>query len=225
MDKRAVALVSGGLDSVVSLAKAAEEMAIRLVVFVDYRQKALDRERQAVLGICDYYAFPLKEINARWLGDLSPEAMRYAAGGATGDAASQARLDTVDAVWIPNRNGVFLNLAAAFAESYGCQYVVTGFNREEAAEFPDNSAEYVCRANRALEFSTRNGVEVVSFTQGLRKPDIIRLGQELRAPLSVIWSCYHGGERMCGRCASCARLKTALATLRDDERPPLEFET
>lgn len=219
-DKRAVALVSGGLDSVVSLAQAATEMEVRLVVFVDYGQRALERERNAVLGVVNYYQYPLTEVDARWMGLLAPEGMRM--GG--GEAGDRPALDTLDAVWVPNRNGVFLNIAAAYAESHACRYVVTGFNRDEAAEFPDNSDEYVTRVNRALDYSTRTGVRVVSYTQDLDKRQILKLGAELRAPLSVIWSCYHSGERMCGRCASCRRLKGALDGVPAEVRPPIEFE-
>jgi 7-cyano-7-deazaguanine synthase len=214
--KRAIALVSGGLDSVVSLAKAHESMDIRLVLFANYGQQALDREREAVIEVANFYGLPLHEVDLTWLGGLGPEGMRR--GGETG-----AALDSLDAVWIPNRNGVFLNVAAAFAESYRCDTVITGFNREEADDFPDNSAEFVEHANHALVFSTRNRVEVVSFTQALDKPEILGLGTRLGAPLSVIWSCYRAGESMCGSCASCARLRAALAAVPEADRPMIVF--
>jgi 7-cyano-7-deazaguanine synthase len=221
--KRALALVSGGLDSVVSLAQAADEMDVRLVVFFDYGQRAVERERNAVLGVVNYYDYPLKEVRLGWFDTLVPEGMRRQEPAA--DLASEPTLDTLDAVWIPNRNGVFLNIGAAFAEAYGCDYVVTGFNREEATEFPDNGEEYVSRVNGGLEMSTRSRVRVASFTQDLDKPQVLELGVQLRAPLSVIWSCYHSRERMCGRCASCKRLKAALAGVGEETRPSLEFES
>ncbi len=221
-DKRAIALVSGGLDSVVSLAKAATVVDVRLMVFFDYGQRALDRERNAVLGVANYYGYPYREVGLSWLEDLAPEGMRQSR---TGEGDEEPDLDTLEAVWIPNRNGVFLNIGAAFAESYGCDVVVTGFNREEAEEFPDNSSAYVSRLNAALEMSTLSDVRVVSFTQELDKRQILRLGSELRAPLSVIWSCYHARELMCGRCASCKRLRAAMASMGAEDRPPLRFET
>jgi 7-cyano-7-deazaguanine synthase len=128
-------------------------------------------------------------------------------------------------VWVPNRNGVFLGVAAAFAERYGCTVVVTGFNREEAAEFPDNSAEYVEAFNRGLEFSTRGAVRVVSYTLHMSKREILRRALEVGVPVGAIWSCYRGGERMCGSCASCRRLKTAIDSLPKGQQPTIEFET
>lgn len=223
-ENRAVALVSGGLDSVVSLAMAKERLDVRLVLFCNYGQRALQNERGAVLGVVSYYGLPFREVDVEWLRELSPKGMRRwgDAGGAAGDMES---LTALDAVWIPNRNGVFLNVAAAYAESYGCGTVVTGFNREEAVEFPDNGREFVDAVNRSFEYSTRNGVRVASFTLGLTKREILLEGHRLRAPLSVIWSCYRGGETMCGECASCKRLRSAIDAVPLDKRPVLSFET
>jgi len=227
---RAVALVSGGLDSVVSLAKAHAEMEVRLVLFADYGQRAIAREREAAMSVATFYQLPFREVDIGWLRSLAPESMRSRDSltpGSTrsGDSSAGPRpqLDTVDDVWIPNRNGVLLNVAAAFAENFRCGVVVTGFNREEAVDFPDNRAEYVAVVNRGLEFSTRSGVRVVSFTQDLDKRGILELGIALRAPLGLIWSCYDGGEMMCGLCGSCKRLKGAVEELSARLRPPIRF--
>jgi 7-cyano-7-deazaguanine synthase len=216
---RAVALVSGGLDSVVSLAKAHTEMEVRLVLFADYRQRAVEQERTAALSVATFFQLPFMQVDLGWLGELSPREMRY---GATSSAGG-ARLIAIEDVWIPNRNGVLLNVAAALAESRRCDVVITGFNREEAADFPDNSAVYVSAINKALAFSTRNGVRVLSYTQDLDKRRILEMGIALSAPLSLVWSCYDGQELMCGRCASCERLKGALESLPEASRPPIRF--
>jgi len=219
----AVALVSGGLDSVVSLAAADRELDVRLVLFCDYGQRARESERASVLGVVNYYGLPFREVSLRWLRDLAPAGMRGPAEGET-EVDETAPLDGNEDVWVPNRNGVFINVAAAFAESYDCSHVVTGFNREEAEEFPDNTGAYVDAVNRALLFSTRNGVKVVSFTLDLTKREILRKGIEVGAPLSVIWSCYRSGERMCGKCPSCRKLMLAIDALPADDRPVIEFE-
>jgi 7-cyano-7-deazaguanine synthase len=114
------------------------------------------------------------------------------------------------AVWVPNRNGVFIEIAAAHAESLGATRLITGFNKEEAVTFPDNSPAYVNAVNKALSFSTANGVRVVSFTGTLEKKGIVNLGRRLNAPLKFIWPCYEGGRRWCGECESCLRSLRAL---------------
>lgn len=213
---RSIALVSGGLDSLVSLACATAERDVRLVLFFDYGQRARDSERVSAMSAANYYGIPFADVDIRWLESLSPAGMQRTGG-------EDAPLQTLDDVWIPNRNGVFVNIAAAYAEARGCDTIVTGFNREEAQEFPDNSDEYVERVNAALALSTRNGVRVESFTLGLAKREIVRLGLRIKAPLSIVWSCYRGGNRMCGECASCARLRAALDSLPMEERPVIEF--
>ena len=122
----------------------------------------------------------------------------------------QVARQTAATVWVPNRNGIFINIAAAWAETLNCQLVVTGFNAEEAVTFPDNSAAYVLAVNEALSYSTANGVRVVSYTQRLNKIEIVQLGQRLGVPWQHVWSCYHGGEKMCGKCESCCRYFRAL---------------
>lgn len=227
----AVALVSGGLDSLVSLARAHADMEVRLVLFADYGQRAIVREREAAMGAATFYQLPFREVSIGWLRPLAPEGMRSNGppSPAQGEASdpSEVRegypLDTVDDVWIPNRNGVLLNVAAAFAENLRCGLVVTGFNREEADDFPDNRAEYVAAVNRGLEFSTRGGIRVVSFVQDLDKRGILELGVALKAPLDLVWSCYDGGEMMCGRCGSCKRLKRAIGSLPVDSKPHIRF--
>jgi 7-cyano-7-deazaguanine synthase len=214
---RSIALVSGGLDSIVSLSRAINERDVRLVLFFDYGQRARDAERVSSMSAANYYGVPFADVDLRWLGPLSPRGMQRDAGG-------DERLTALEDVWIPNRNGVFVHVAAAHAERYECDTVVTGFNREEAEEFPDNSRDFVERVNASLAFSTRNSVRVESFTIDLDKRAIIRLGTELKSPLSIVWSCYRSGERMCGRCASCVRLRAALDSLPPEERPVIEFE-
>lgn len=217
--RRSIALVSGGLDSLVSLARAVKERTVESVMFFDYGQRAREGERVSSMSAANYYGLPFEDVDVRWLEALAPAGMQASSRAGVG-----AALDSLDQVWIPNRNGVFINIAAAYAERYRCDTIVTGFNREEAEEFPDNSREYVERVNRALEMSTRNGVRVESFTIDLDKPAILRLGLELKAPLSIIWSCYRSGEQMCGRCASCKRLRAALLSLPAEDRPRIEFE-
>ncbi len=103
-----------------------------------------------------------------------------------------------------------MNVAAAFAEKLGADAIVAGFNREEAATFPDNSREYMKRATAALALSTMSKVRVVSPTAGWTKTRIVREGMKAGAPLKLVWSCYGAGPRMCGKCESCVRLLRAL---------------
>ncbi|MBM4044036.1 MAG: hypothetical protein FJ279_02895, partial [Planctomycetes bacterium] len=129
------------------------------------------------------------------------------------DDVHGAAAETARQVWVPNRNGVFINIAAAYAESLGCELIVTGFNAEEGLTFPDNSPEFIEAANEALCYSTLNHVRVVSYTAHMNKVEIVRQGLALDAPLDLIWCCYHRGPLLCGECESCLRALRALRAL------------
>jgi 7-cyano-7-deazaguanine synthase len=126
------------------------------------------------------------------------------------DRGGEATERSAAAVWVPNRNGVLLQVAAMFAESLEAEQVVVGFNAEEAVTFADNSEPFLAATSRALEFSTRNRVRAVSATVQLDKTAVVRLAAEIGAPLSLIWSCYEAGSEHCWRCESCLRLRRAL---------------
>ena len=213
---RSVALLSGGLDSVVATAAAAAEGEVALAITFDYGQRSAGREASAARAAAGDLGVAWRCVALPWLAELLPAAL--ARGGPEPPRPGQGELDDpgrgverAKAVWVPNRNGVFVNAAAAFAESLGAAAVVAGFNLEEAAAFPDNSRAYMRRATAALALSTLSGVRVVSPTAGLSKTGIARLGIRLGAPLRRVWSCYCDGRTMCGRCEGCARLVRALA--------------
>ena len=106
---------------------------------------------------------------------------------------------------MPNRNGVFLAVAAAFAERLGAGRIVVGFNREEAETFADNSVPFLLAANRALRFSTRNRVRVESPTKDWDKRRIVLEAERRKIALDAVWPCYEGGRRWCLECESCLR--------------------
>ncbi|MCG9967637.1 7-cyano-7-deazaguanine synthase QueC [Pelotomaculum terephthalicicum JT] len=211
---KGIVLLSGGLDSAVSLACALRESDIVLCLTFDYGQRASQNEIKAAASLAGHYRLRHQVVEVPFLRDITgtalvksdlelPEPEITALDEKTAAGASAAQ------VWVPNRNGLFINIAAAFAESNDAQLVVTGFNSEEAATFPDNSAGFVRAINDSLYYSTLNHVGVVSYTQRLDKADILKLGIKMSVPFQHIWSCYRGGEKMCGRCESCLRLKRA----------------
>ena len=204
---KGVAILSGGLDSTVSLAVAVRKMEVVLALTFDYGQRAAKREREASARIAKRYRVPHRVIETPWLAALTPTALVNRRAKLPRHEMSER---SAKAVWVPNRNGCFIEIAAAHAESRGAARLSTGFNREEAATFPDNSKAYVGAVNRALSYSTANGVHVVSFTIDLDKKAIVRLGRRLGAPLEHIWPCYEGGKKWCGSCESCLRSLRAL---------------
>ncbi|MDF9408010.1 MAG: 7-cyano-7-deazaguanine synthase [Pelotomaculum sp. PtaB.Bin013] len=211
---KSIVLLSGGLDSTVSLACASRESDIVLCLTFNYGQRASQNEIKAAASLARHYGLHHQVVEIPFLKDITGTALvKSDLDLPEPEIAALDELEACNAsaakVWVPNRNGLFINIAAAFAESYEAQLVVTGFNSEEAATFPDNSASFVKSINESLNYSTLNHVRVVSYTQRLDKVDIIKLGLKMSVPFQYIWSCYRGGEKMCGRCESCLRLKRA----------------
>jgi 7-cyano-7-deazaguanine synthase len=199
---KAVALLSGGLDSTVAFAIRARDTVLALTV--DYGQRAARREVDSARRTAARYKVPHTVLKLPWLsgGALTSRSKRLPSPDL--DRASDTKKSAA-AVWVPNRNGVFIAAAAAMAERLGATRIVVGFNREEAATFADNSAGFLRAANRALRYSTRNGVRVESPTLGWDKRRIVREARRRRIALDGLWPCYEGGRAWCRRCESCLR--------------------
>jgi 7-cyano-7-deazaguanine synthase len=213
---RCVSLLSGGLDSVVATAACAREHEVALALTFDYGQRAAAAEIAAARRTSQALNVRHQAVELPWLGAITHTALvdRSASLPAPNedalDDAERAQASAA-AVWVPNRNGVFINVAAAFAESLGCEVVVCGFNAEEGRTFPDNTPAFAAAATAALGYSTANHVRVISPTQDLTKAEIVALGRRLGAPLEHVWSCYEVGPQPCETCESCLRFARALA--------------
>jgi 7-cyano-7-deazaguanine synthase len=208
----ALVLLSGGLDSTVALAMAASGGPRPVAaLFFDYGQHAARREASAARRVAAHYGCDFERVALPWLAGASSS--RLVAGTGATPARRRSRLGKTSPreVWVENRNGIFIAIAALYAAERGCAAVIAGFNREEARAFPDNTEAFLRRTNRALEFGVRARVRVASPTIRLAKREIVLRGIELGVPGRHVWSCYRGGARMCGTCESCLRLRRAVA--------------
>ncbi len=211
-----IILLSAGLDSSVAMAQFLRSESGGLALTFDYGQRAARQEISRSQRLASHYDLEHQVIKLPFLAQITGTALVNRDQEVPEveeqdlDRILDVTLDSAAKVWVPNRNGLFVNIAAALAESRRYEYVVAGFNAEEAATFPDNSPQFVRAVNQALSYSTLNQVKLVSPTQNLNKMEIVRLGQELEIPWDSLWSCYHGEEVMCGKCESCRRLRRAL---------------
>lgn len=214
----AVALLSGGLDSGVALAAWLDGGGtVALCVCADYGQRAAAREVDASQRLAARFGLRWRRIELGWLGDAARASGAALVEGAgrevpDRDAKDPGDGDSAAAVWVPARNVVLVAAAAAFAEAEGAGAVLAGFNREEAATFPDNSPEFVAAFDRLLSVGTRSGVRVVSPTLELDKAGIVALARRLGLRRDDFWSCYRADSDP-ARCAceSCVRSRRAWA--------------
>ncbi|NUN06731.1 MAG: 7-cyano-7-deazaguanine synthase QueC [Bdellovibrio sp.] len=220
--KKVVVLLSAGLDSTVNVYEAIKHHhQVVLALTFNYGQRAAQKEIECAAKIAAHLKIPHKVVDLPWFKDFNKSSLivedqEVPVGAQVSIDNLQRSEETAKAVWVPNRNGIFLNIAAAYAEALGADAVIPGFNAEEAVTFPDNSKEFMEQATRSLKFSTANHVTVGCYTIHMKKPDMVRLGQGLRIPWELIWPCYFSGEKWCGQCESCQRSQRAFASANID---------
>ncbi|GAB6174806.1 7-cyano-7-deazaguanine synthase QueC [Paradesulfitobacterium aromaticivorans] len=213
-----VVLLSGGLDSTVAMALFLEQNTLDLALTFDYGQRARERELQAAASLAECYGINHKVIKLPFLEEETHTALVDSTQSLP--SLKPTELDEVQGraavsahnVWVPNRNGLFINIAAVFAENLPePSYIIAGFNREEAGTFPDNSPAFIETINASLAYSTSKNIILFSPTSLLDKTEIVKEGLRLHIPWQFLWSCYAGRELWCGACESCQRLKRALS--------------
>ncbi|MCX7597897.1 MAG: 7-cyano-7-deazaguanine synthase QueC [Armatimonadetes bacterium] len=213
---RCIVLLSGGLDSTVTAALVAARSAAVLALTVDYGQLAAGREIEAARSIAAALGCQWRCVALPWLGELGGSALTDATRSIpqvpdTGSLAEPgAAVARARAVWVPNRNGLFVAIAGAFADALDFDFIALGLNRDEGATFPDNTVEFALAAAEFLAWSTLRRPVLLAPTAQMSKAEIVRIGLELGAPLRLVWSCYGGGGEHCWSCESCARLRCAL---------------
>lgn len=206
---KSIILLSGGLDSVVTLAfsKKHTDYNVELALTFDYGQKSLKSEIEASQKICEHYGIKHKVIKLDWLKEITHTSL-VAAQDVPSEDFETAK--SAASVWVPNRNALFLNIAASFCDSYGFNFILYGANKEEAANFPDNTEEFRAQISKCFETSTLVKPTVIAPLINYTKDDIVKIAIEDFVPLELVRSCYNSGDGHCGKCESCHYLKKAL---------------
>ena len=217
----AVILLSGGLDSLVALGYSKDKYGIELALTFDYGQKSVKQEIEASKKICEVYKIKHKIIKLDWLKEITKTSLvseEEIPDSGFGTEKS-AKL-----VWVPNRNGLFLNIAASFADSFGYDYIIFGANRDEGETFPDNTEEFRSEISKVFELSTLSRPKVIAPLINYSKNDIVKIAMENSIPLELVRSCYREGKKHCGVCESCNHLKQALIANHGEKYINILFE-
>ena len=216
--KKSIVLLSGGLDSAVSLAAKNAENNKILCLFFDYGQKSMEFEKNAAKNLAEYYKTDFKIIKLDWLKEITKSALVNPDNSVPDADTYDMDDDAINKnLWIPNRNGLFVNIAACYADSFNYDEIIIGANEEEAKSFKDNSQNFIDSVENSLKFSANGNIKVISPLIKMNKSDIIILGKKLNLPFSLIRSCYNNTRYHCGKCESCVRLLKALKEINDEE--------
>src|SRR6202162_308659 len=199
--KRAIVLLSGGMDSCVCAALAARDFDAA-ALHVSYGQRTEEREWKAFLGICDRLGIRERLV-------VRNEALRAIGGSALTDSMiavpeSHAIGHDVPVTYVPFRNAHFLSVAVSWAEVLGAEKIYIGAVEQDSSGYPDCRPAYYQAFNQVVTAGTKDGrIEIVTPLIGLRKSEIVTLGLELGAPFDLTWSCYSREDSACGVCDSC----------------------
>ena len=215
--KKALIILSGGMDSVTLLHEYKENIA--MAVTFDYGSNHNQREIPLAKLHCErlgikHIVIPLDFIHQYFKssllegGEAIPE----------GHYADENMKSTV----VPFRNGIMLAIATGMAESNDLQYVMMANHGGDHTIYPDCRPEFVDAFDNASKAGTFNGVSLLSPYVNLTKGDIAKRGKQLCIDYAETWSCYKGGEKHCGRCGTCVERREALAEAGIDD--PTEYE-
>lgn len=217
--KRAVVLLSGGMDSCVCAALAARDYGAA-ALHIDYGQRTEDRERRAFSGICDRLGIKNRLI-------LRNPVFQAIGGSALTDDSIDVPEATknigqqIPVTYVPFRNANLLSAAVSWAEVLGAERILIGAVEQDSSGYPDCRPEFYRAFNEAIRTGTKEGsIQVVTPLIALRKAEIVRLGLELGAPFDLTWSCYSREDVACGVCESCVlRLRAFEAAGAHDPIP------
>ena len=200
----AICLVSGGMDSCVTVAIARLESDDLAFLHVSYGQRTETRERKAFNDIADFYG-----VEKRL--DISIEHLAKIGGSSLTDksiAVADANLESKDipTSYVPFRNANMLSIAVSWAEVIGAGAIYIGAVAEDSSGYPDCRPQFYEAFQRAIDRGTKPNTHIKIRTPIIRlsKGEIVKKGIELDAPLHLTWSCYRSEELACGTCDSCA---------------------
>jgi 7-cyano-7-deazaguanine synthase len=208
--RKAVVLLSGGMDSCVCAAIARERYGAEGVALLhaSYGQRTEPREAKAFRDIADFCG-----VKQRLMVRL--EHFRAIGGSALTDpniAVPENKLNApgphgsaIPVTYVPFRNAHFLSVAVSWAEAIGAGAIYIGAVAEDSSGYPDCRPEYYKVFQELIRVGTRpeTEIEIVAPVIALKKSEIIRKGIKLGAPLNLTWSCYQNAEEACGVCDSC----------------------
>lgn len=189
MVKKAVCLMSGGLDSTTAAVKARREGYQIQGLTVIYQE---NKEYEMLKKATNALDIPLTHIEL----DLAPIGFSI-----PGEAASE--FDEVPQSYSPFRNPILLSLAVSYAMSIEASKVFVGF--EEEAEYPDTTPQFVKVFNEMIDVASPAdvNVEVEAPFVHMEKSDVIEIAQELEVPMEYTWSCYKNQSEPCLECNGC----------------------
>jgi 7-cyano-7-deazaguanine synthase len=219
--KKAVCIISGGMDSALSsyIARFRDGYEI-IALHFNYGQKTEKKELNCFRKIA-------KSLNSLRIVELDLHFIKEIGGSALTEESIEVPKEGikpgVPVTYVPFRNGIFLSIAAALAEKEGAEAIYIGVVEEDSSGYPDCSDSFIQKLEAAIDEGTKPETKITLKTPlvHLRKEQIVGEAAALNVPLADTWSCYESEDKACGVCDSCRlRLKGFELAGFDD---PIEY--
>ena len=202
--RKAVILVSGGMDSCVTASTAIADSYQPAFLHINYGQRTESRELKAFNKIADHYQVDQKlVVNISHLADIGGSCLTD-----ENIEVPNADLDSKDIPisYVPFRNANILAIATSWAEVLGVNAIYVGAVEEDSSGYPDCRRSFFDAFEHTIDTGTKPGTQIKIITPliHLSKKEIVEKGIALDAPLRLTWSCYKNEDVPCGECDSCA---------------------
>lgn len=207
MSKKAVVLLSGGIDSSVTLYEAKNRGFDCFCLIFDYGQRHKKKEINSAKLIakaakCHY---KVVKFSLPWQGSSLLEKDNTLIPK---NRPLEKIKDEIPSTYVPARNIIFLSFAVSFAEVIAASSIFIGANYIDYSGYPDCRPDFFQAFKKLIKLGTKMGVEnktlkIETPLIKMKKSEIIALGMKLKVPFEYTWSCYEGGELPCGGCDAC----------------------
>ena len=202
--RKAVILVSGGMDSCVTAATAIKDGYQPAFLHINYGQRTESRELKAFNKIAYHY-----QVEQKLVADISH--LSEIGGSCLTDENIQVpdadlKSDDIPISYVPFRNANILAASTSWAEVLGAKAIYVGAVEEDSSGYPDCRRSFFDAFEHTIDTGTKPGTQIKIITPliHLSKKEIVEKGITLDAPLHLTWSCYENEAVPCGKCDSCA---------------------
>ena len=202
MNKKAICILSGGMDSTLASYMAKNDGYEIIAVHFNYGQRTQDRELKAFRDICNDLGILEKyEIDIPFFTQIGASALT----DKTIDVPTGGIEAGVPITYVPFRNGIFLSITAAIAEKEGATAMYIGVVQEDSSGYPDCTDLFIDKITKAINQGTKEEtkIEILTPLVHLSKAQIVQEAVKLNVPLEHTWSCYKEETEACGVCDSC----------------------
>lgn len=202
MNKKAICILSGGMDSTLVSYIAKNDGYEIIAVHFNYGQRTQNRELKAFRDICDDLKILEKyEIDIPFFTQIGASALT----DKNIDVPTNGIETGVPITYVPFRNGIFLSITAAIAEKEGATAMYIGVVQEDSSGYPDCTDDFIEKMKKAINQGTKEDthIDIVTPLVHLSKAQIVEEAIRLNVPLEHTWSCYKEEEFACGVCDSC----------------------